>query len=325
MGANDKGVVVGNVAVMTKVTCDPLLNEKLTGMCLVRLSLERSGSSAEAVSIITDLLEKHGQGGPCAELEPTLGFHNTFVIADQSEVWLLETAGRLWAARLVKSGLMFVSNRFTIDKDFDRCSDGLKDKAKELGLWDGSEPFSFKACFTDSENAFKDREEAGKKLLSESGKHTAESFISILRNVESGICETLDRTDSVTTGAQVSVLGLPGKRSLHWFTGTPDPSVSIFKPFVFVPGVGSCAMTMSPNVENDPAKETPRFQRKVERAHPLWQAHAAAFKAGRLPSEELRELERNAVKEMAELDGASEDILADLFKDAVQSEMKFYE
>ncbi len=32
-----------------------------------RLALERAGSAAEAVDVITSLLEAHGQGGPCEE------------------------------------------------------------------------------------------------------------------------------------------------------------------------------------------------------------------------------------------------------------------
>ncbi len=57
---------------------------------------------------------------------------------------------------------------------------------------------------------------------------------------------------------QVSVISKDkGKTpSVHWFTGTPDPTVSFFKPFVFVPGVDQCKDTVSPSIPDDvdPAK-----------------------------------------------------------------------
>lgn len=68
-----------------------------------RLGLERGSSAEEAMNVITSLLEEHGQGGPCSDTVPELLYHNSFLLADPTEAWVLETAGRHWAAENIKS------------------------------------------------------------------------------------------------------------------------------------------------------------------------------------------------------------------------------
>ena len=92
MGANEYGVSIGNEAVWTK---EPYGGPALLGMDLLRLALERSSSATQALEIIVDLLENHGQGGSCAE-NSMWTYHNSFLIADQREAWVLETAGEWW-------------------------------------------------------------------------------------------------------------------------------------------------------------------------------------------------------------------------------------
>lgn len=68
-----------------------------------RLGLERSKNALEALTVITDLLEQFGQGGPCSDIIPDFSYHNAFLIADHQEAWILETADRFWVAENVKS------------------------------------------------------------------------------------------------------------------------------------------------------------------------------------------------------------------------------
>ena len=68
----------------------------------------------------------------------------------------------------------------------------------------------------------------------------------MLRHEDSGICQTGGSgMGSVSTGSQVSVLHphASGTLSQHWFTATPNPNNSLFKPFVFVPGVTGSELT----------------------------------------------------------------------------------
>lgn len=74
-----------------------------------RLALERSTSATNAVEVLTGLLESHGQGGACSEDEPEMCYHNSFIIADATEAWVLETAGQYWAAEHIKSELCIYS------------------------------------------------------------------------------------------------------------------------------------------------------------------------------------------------------------------------
>lgn len=67
-----------------------------------RLALERSSSALEALRVITDLLARYGQGGSCREDPTPFCYHNTFLLADRTEAWVLETAGRLWAAQRIQ-------------------------------------------------------------------------------------------------------------------------------------------------------------------------------------------------------------------------------
>lgn len=52
--------------------------------------------------MITGLLERYGQGGSCREDSTPFCYHNTFLLADRTEAWVLETAGRLWAAQRIQ-------------------------------------------------------------------------------------------------------------------------------------------------------------------------------------------------------------------------------
>ena len=73
---------------------------------MFRLGLERSSSAQEARDVITDLLAKHGQGGNCAE-SWSMTYHNSFLIADPKEAWVVETAGPHWAAQQITSRLLY--------------------------------------------------------------------------------------------------------------------------------------------------------------------------------------------------------------------------
>ncbi|XP_016411548.1 secernin-3-like [Sinocyclocheilus rhinocerous] len=224
MGANEHQVCIGNEAVWGKESVDG--EEALLGMDLVRLALERADSAERAVDVITELLEKHGQGGNCMEDECGFTYHNSFLISDRTEAWVLETAGKYWAAERVEAGYRNISNEYSITTKIDREHPELRTNAEKQRWWNGKAEFNFAKVYSYSSTA---RIQAagrryceGRKLLQKSEGHiAAETMMEILRDKESGInMEGM----FMTTGSMVSVVpkdqNLPG---VHFFTATPDP------------------------------------------------------------------------------------------------------
>ena len=123
IGANEHGVVIGNEAVFTD---QRYAKSGLTGMDLLRLALERAASAGDAVAVITELLEQHGQGGGCGHERRGFTYHNSFIVADTAGAYVLETAGKLWAAEKVESGGRSISNGLTIEPFAHQHSDRLK-------------------------------------------------------------------------------------------------------------------------------------------------------------------------------------------------------
>lgn len=214
----------------------------------------------------------------------------------------------------------------------------MREYAKSQGWWDEEKPFSFAEVYSYKTTA---RMEAaggryceGKRLLGKSNGHiTTESMMDILRDKESGInMEGM----FMSTGSMVSVIPqdptLPG---VHYFTATPDPERSVFKPFIFVQDVKQLKLTCSPCYgEDDPVKKQPRFQTKPDRKHPLFLKHevVAAIidstrERGQKIMQHMRDLEKTKMAEMETYltEGVKDPTkVVHLFTDTVEEEMKVY-
>jgi secernin len=233
MGANEMNVVIGNEAIFD--TKEPLGPPSLLGMDLVRLALERSSSAIQAVHRICDLLETHGQGGACTEDDPTFMYHNSFLIADFNEAWILETAGKWWIGQQIKDGIRNISNSLSIRSEYNIAKEGIIDYALDKGYCDNRDEFDFAKCFTQGiyQEHYKhitrySRESWGNYLLqSNFGKINPIIMMEILRDHYGGICM---HGAFRTTASQVSYLS--EKNTVHWMTGSPHPCISFFKPFV---------------------------------------------------------------------------------------------
>jgi len=231
MGANQCGVVIGNEAVYTK---EKVRKQGLLGMDLVRLGLERSATAKEALMVITHLLEEHGQGGNCSNGGENWYYHNSFLIADPKEAYVVETADGWWVAEKVETARS-ISNCLSIRGTGDFRRPGIVQYAMEQGYCALEDEFDFARTFSeypddDGVSLTPRAQKSAALLKSHSGEITAELMQEFLREHETGLCM---HGYMETTGSQVSQLKTREKKSIHWFTGSPKNCLSIYKPYIF--------------------------------------------------------------------------------------------
>jgi secernin len=230
MGVNEYSVVIGNEAVYT---VEPLNETGLLGMDLLRLGLERGRTAKRAMDVIIKLLETYHQGGGCAYNDPSWLYHNSFIIADPDEAYVLETADRWWIAEKVES-VRSISNNLSIQGKGDFRRDGIIEHAINKGYCKSETDFNFASTFSrasvSSLPSPDSRDGKARLLLKENvGNITLNMMMEFLREHQAGICM---HGGFESVGSQISHL-FEEDRSVHWFTGTTLPCVSIYKPYTF--------------------------------------------------------------------------------------------
>ncbi|MHB8054002.1 MAG: C69 family dipeptidase [Candidatus Aminicenantales bacterium] len=260
IGANEDGVAIGNEAVWSKM---PLSREPgFTGMDMLRLALERSRTAGQAMETIIGLLRDYGQGGICGYRDKRLTYHNSFILADPDEAWVLETAGPLWAARRVAETAS-ISNGLTIGEEIDRLHPDLISTARKRGWLKTGEEFHFARCYSDwfytTFSACRPRRRRALELIGEKhGTFNAAAAMAVLRDhagddyrpdghfLGNRVCahagNNLARKAMQTTASLVAYLKKEREECAFWATGTAAPCTSIFKPIWFgenaLPGFG---------------------------------------------------------------------------------------
>ncbi len=252
MGINEHGLAIGNEALFTKVPHEK--KPGLIGMDLLRLALERCVGAGQAVELIGVLLERYGQSGPCGYRDKKFKYHNSFLIADRKDAYVMETFGREWAAKRIDS-FYAISNIITLDEDFDMQSRNLGEYARKRKWIKETEPIDlFKVyssfLFTHFSGA-KERRACSLSHLLETGEELdVPAMMRILREHEKGkipyrpvngsnrdVCmhaADLFIRKSQTTASMVSSVSADGK-ILTFVTATAAPCLSVFKP-VFLDG-----------------------------------------------------------------------------------------
>ncbi|MEM3257769.1 MAG: C69 family dipeptidase [Thermoproteota archaeon] len=256
MGVNEFGLAIGNEAVFTK---ERNLKKGLTGMDLLRLALERCKSAKEALELIINLLEKYGQGGNCG-FRSRMYYHNSFIIADPKEAYVLETAGKYWVSERVKN-VRSISNALTIENKWDLASKGLIENAIEKGWCKDDKEFNFAKCYSDKLYTYfskgRNRHKYTQKLLEKKigeidlnyvksimRSHHIEEFIPAKGSMED-ICM---HAGGITRPSQTtaSYIGQLFKEiQVHWFTATSTPCISAYKPVFIQAGLPNLKLTPS--------------------------------------------------------------------------------
>jgi secernin len=247
IGVNDHNVAIGNEAVFSKEP--PERTGELLGMDLLRLGLERAATARQALTVIIELLERHGQGGNCLA-SGKLYYHNSFLIADPNDAWVLETVGRRYAAKQVRD-IHTISNCLSLESELDLASPDLAQYAVQKGWARSVRDFKFAQAYADflytTFGRGRQRRAATDRILrSRQGRITVQTMIDTLRNhtpdgaftwePQSGfftedVCMHVGFgpiRDSQCTSSMV--VHLDPQHPTIFVTGTSAPCTSIFKP-----------------------------------------------------------------------------------------------
>ena len=318
MGVNEFEVAIGNTAVFTKVKVP---ETGITGMDMIRLALERTKSAREALEFITGIVEQGLQGGNGSKSHK-LYYFSSFIIADPKEAWVLETVGKEWVAKKIE-GVYSISNALTIEGDWDMASEGVERLARR-----GS--FSFARHFSDRfythfAHGRERRTFTLAKLKEREGEITLEYMMSLLRShsfepyrPEKGsmrdVCMHYGglTRPSQTASSQVSELG----KGLHWFTGTSNPCLSIFKPVTFEGGLPD--LGKEPTDRYDPEAYWWRFEAFHRRFLTNYRSYIEDF------ARERDRLQAEIVEKAGEIEKTPEDLRA-LTEWAFREEAKLLE
>jgi len=158
---NEKQLAIGETTISGR---KDLVNPK--GMFMIeeleRLALQRCTTARGAIHLMGQLIKQYGYGdwGEC------------LTIADTKEVWQFEVFGEgkdkvggVWAAvRIpddevgISANIPRISKLDLSNKNYCMASDNVFDVAKNLGYWDGKEPFCFWKAYGGGKKAFNIRE-----------------------------------------------------------------------------------------------------------------------------------------------------------------------
>ncbi len=238
LGCNEHGVAVGNEAAFSNQAAE---KEGACCLDLCRLPVERGETARGAVEAVGEVVEAFGQGGNC-QMMGNFPFDTGLLIGDRHEAYVMNCAGKHWAARQVED-VMAISNRYQITDDWDLSSLETGNGAKT----------DFRASFVDekreAEVAALHRECRAQELLeARKGSITVRDMADILRdlgddpesyNIPDGelptrICMHAGPHESRfwhATGAMITDSSDEGV--LVWMTATSATDLSVFKPLFF--------------------------------------------------------------------------------------------
>ncbi|MHA1519379.1 MAG: C69 family dipeptidase [Promethearchaeota archaeon] len=249
MGVNEHGVMIGNEAVFTRIKPE---TTGLTGMDLIRLALERSQTAREAKDTIIQLLETHGQGGNCG-YRHKLTYMNGFILADAKEAFVLETVVKEWAWKQIQ-GVWSISNRISLEKDYEARSENLIEMAIQKGWCKSEIDFNFSKCYSDKiitwgARAYGRQCDNRNQLEAKKGSLTLQDFMAFLRTHTTsssnwyptdGLRMTVcaHATNILTRGSNsVSSMvaeGIPNNPAI-FTTGASNPCISPYFPIAVAP------------------------------------------------------------------------------------------
>lgn len=239
-------------------------------------------------------------------------------------------------------GFRSISGHLTIQTKYDIASENHKEHAISQNWWSADDvEFNFCQAYSDplketQSQMEMDEEKEFHLWLSDITKGesvSTENLLALLRKSASidknTVVTSEDPSNFITVSSQASVL-LPkssGVPCSYWFTATPHPSRSTFKPFIFCDGISIGTKTTSPvSLESLKAND---------RRHPLWIVHQEFLNRlenhdskSEMTLSHLHELELNCLKDVEDIlknyDSSVSSHVSSLFHHMTNIEMNFY-
>lgn len=323
MGTNEFGVTIGNEAIWTKM---PYGDPALLGMDSLRLALERAKTASEAVDVLIDLLEKYGQGGNCA-FDGVFHYHNTYLVSDPKEAYILETSDKFWALEKIKD-IRTISNVMSVSK-YDRIHPEAISYAVSKGWCKGEEDFNFGTTYLDH---FHPVNMGGtlrsgctnRTIRADEGKVDVKTMMRALRSHNSNdpwtgsafsapCMQARGLGDCQSTASMIAVIRPDGKTT-YWGTGMSVPYVAPFKPFWFDAYSESLVF---PYDKQEEAMDSWIYREGINRA----------FVAGKIDEEaylaELHAMEAAWLKKADELEGKPAEVRKAFCEEVAKEEKAF--
>jgi dipeptidase len=316
-GVNEHAVAIGNLTVFSNEPVEAAPG--LIGMDLVRLALERGRSAREALEVIATLIESYGQGGS-ANAPGAEGYHNSFLLADAEEAWVLETSNRRWAAR--RARLDSCSNQYSLGDDWEIGSRDFESFARGQGWWRNHGRVNVAGAYRNRDvpaSISEQRHQRSQQLLELGrGRHDVAGFARMLRDHGAGtlaweptgdaardFCSTLCAHSEPISWTTASLIAkLPADVEQPWpvWVSFGTPCTGVFLP-VYLAGVIPAVFARG-GEHDEPDSAWWAFEHldsaaalDSARSTPALRAGWAAFEA-RIESERVR-VEADAREEIA--------------------------
>jgi len=277
IGVNEKGVAIGNEAVFPKIKPQ---RTAILGMDILRLALHLAATAEEAKDFICSVVSEYGQAGDGGYMHRSV-YHNSFLIQDKNEAYVVETAGKEWAAKRVRD-YCTISNTYLNEDEYGKTKTWYSS-----GEHPGTDAFKKKYenkifnYFARGElrNRYKN------SLISElKGKANLDSVKSIMRShIKGGNNPGIKRgmgsicihsgffIKSETTASLV--VHYINNKSIIWYTDSSFPCISLYKPLVIT---GDCTGLPEPedyNKVSEIHKKRRYVAEKSEHDYPYFLEH----------------------------------------------------
>lgn len=206
------------------------------GMETLRLALEEAASAAEAVGFLGHFVETHPQGGNGA-YKGEVYYDNSYLVADFTEAWIVETAGRRWAARRATSPAA-ISNCYSLADDFDRADPVTTAERKPGYSWKrrvGGRPYGM-LMHGDFRRSCSLARIGSAEVKAETVLSAMRSHGPRLKGTRSVCMHGGGPVNIATTSSLVVEMYPAERRAVLWFTASPGPCLSVYRPAVLENG-----------------------------------------------------------------------------------------